>query len=126
MYGNLTIQEREAGKYFKIVDRLSNHSKNFSRTRVIGGRFGSRPGGIVYGRVVHKIPTFRVQDIAERNRAFEEVARMYGSMNRVTEAPRRRVTAFRLGGGAGLHMNSMAIAPQTGSFQHLKVSFTST
>lgn len=88
--------------------------------RIGPGRITSQPS-YVYGTLVHKAPAFRVQDIAERNRAFEQVARMYGSMNRVTEAPRRRVTAFRYGGGGGLHMHPMAITPQTGSFQHLKV-----
>lgn len=84
----------------------------------IGPRFRNRP---VYGRVVHKPPSFRVQDVVERNRAFEEVAKMYGTINRGVESPRRRVTAFRLGGGGGLH-GPVTITPQSGSFQHLKVS----
>lgn len=81
----------------------------------MGGRYRARP---VYGRVVHKPPMLRVQDVAERNRAFEEVARMYGTVQRGTE-PRRRVTAFRLSGGG--HIPSVALTPQSGSFQHLKV-----
>ncbi|KAF2885604.1 hypothetical protein ILUMI_20546 [Ignelater luminosus] len=80
----------------------------------MGGRYRARP---VYGRVVHKPPMLRVQDVAERNRAFEEVARMYGTVQRGTE-PRRRVTAFRLSGGG--HIPSVALTPQSGSFQHLK------
>ncbi|KAF5306038.1 hypothetical protein FQR65_LT00753 [Abscondita terminalis] len=80
----------------------------------IGGRYRSRP---IYGRVVHKPPVLRVQDVAERNRAFEELARMYGNAPRGSE-PRRRVTAFRLSGGG--HMAPVALTPQSGSFQHLK------
>ncbi|KAK4872011.1 hypothetical protein RN001_016135 [Aquatica leii] len=80
----------------------------------LGGRYRSRP---IYGRVVHKPPIFRVQDIAERNRAFEELARMYGTVPRGAE-PRRRVTAFRLSGGGNIP--TAAFTPQSGSFQHLK------
>ncbi|KAK9718903.1 hypothetical protein QE152_g22911 [Popillia japonica] len=81
----------------------------YARSRSMGG---SRP---VYGRVVHKAPMLRIQDSAERNRAFEEVARMYGNLPTAVE-PRRRITAFRLSGG----MPSMKLTPQSGSFQHLK------
>lgn len=80
----------------------------------LGGRNRPRP---VYGRVVHKAPVLRVHDLAERNRAFEELARVYGNVPRGAE-PRRRVTAFRLPGGG--HVPQVALTPQSGSFQHLK------
>ncbi|XP_017769289.1 PREDICTED: uncharacterized protein LOC108557326 isoform X2 [Nicrophorus vespilloides] len=88
----------------------------YARSRSMGGlRVGNRyRGRPVYGRVIHKPPMLRIQDVAERNRAFEEVARMYGNVQKTTE-PRRRVTAFRLSGGAHL-----PLTPQSGSFQHLK------
>lgn len=82
----------------------------------MGNRYRGRP---IYGRVVHKAPVLRIQDVAERNRAFEEVARMYGTVQRGAE-PRRRVTAFRLPGGG--HIPAMGLTPQSGSFQHLKVN----
>lgn len=82
------------------------------------GRLRDRP---IYGRVVHA-PLLRFQDLAERaerNRAFEEVAKMYGNAQRQHE-PRRRVTAFRLPGGG--HLPALGFTPQSGSFQHLKVN----
>lgn len=69
--------------------------------------------------MVHKAPILRVQDVAERNKAFEEVAKMYGTVQRDT-APRRRVTAFRLPGGG--HIPAGPLTSQSGSFQHLKVN----
>lgn len=71
---------------------------------------------------MHEAPSFRVQDVVEKNRAFEEVARMYGTMHRGSETPRRRVTAFRLGGGGHIHVNAGPMTPQSGSFNHLKVT----
>lgn len=85
-------------------------------------RMGRHRGRPIYGRVVHKAPLLRIQDLAERNRAFEEVAKMYGTVQRQTE-PRRRITAFRLSGGG--HLPSLGLTPQSGSFQHLKVSIPS-
>ncbi|KAJ3639335.1 hypothetical protein Zmor_002698 [Zophobas morio] len=79
----------------------------------MGGKSKGRP---VFGRVYYKAP-LRIQDLAERNRAFEEVAKMYGTVQRQTE-PRRRITAFRLSGGG--HLPSLGLTPQSGSFQHLK------
>lgn len=80
------------------------------------GRYRGRP---IYGRVVHKVPFGPLHhDPAERNRAFEEVAKMYGSVRSQIEPARRRMTAFRLSGGGHLPVG----LPQTGSFQHLKVS----
>ncbi|GJQ68176.1 hypothetical protein Trydic_g10738 [Trypoxylus dichotomus] len=89
----------------------------FARSRSIGGmplgaRYRGRP---IYGRIIHKAPMLHIPDTAERNRAFEEVARMYGNLQAALE-PRRRVTAFRLSGG----MPSVRLSPQSGSFQHLK------
>lgn len=63
----------------------------------------SRP---VLGKVIHKAP------LLKNRAAFEEVAKLYGTLQRGTE--RRRVTAFRLPGGGA--------SPQSGSFQHLKVN----
>lgn len=105
--------------------RVSHHNRFFlDGNNVYGssvrfgtnGRYKNRP---IYGRVVHKAPLLRVQDVVERNRAFEDLARMYGSMHRGMEAPRRRITAFRLGGGG---VSAGPMTTQTGSFQHLKVS----
>ncbi|KAJ8955469.1 hypothetical protein NQ318_003569 [Aromia moschata] len=62
------------------------------------GRYRSKP---IYGRVVHNPPYFRIQDPAERHKAFEEVARLYG-MPRQNE-PRRRLTTFRLSGEDTCH-----------------------
>ncbi|KAJ3622648.1 hypothetical protein MTP99_018938 [Tenebrio molitor] len=95
----------------------------YATSRSMGGmRMGRHRGRPIYGRVVHKAPLLRIQDLAERNRAFEEVAKMYGTVQRQTE-PRRRITAFRLSGGG--HLPSLGLTPQSGSFQHLKVSIPS-
>lgn len=51
----------------------------------------------------------------DRARAFEEVARLYGTVNRQPPSQRRRLTSFRVGGGP-VNPN----IPQAGSFQHLK------
>ncbi|XP_018566542.1 uncharacterized protein LOC108907371 isoform X2 [Anoplophora glabripennis] len=89
----------------------------YATSRSIGGmrmgRYRSKP---IYGRVVHNPPYLRIQDPAERHKAFEEVARLYG-MPRQNE-PRRRLTTFRLPGGG--HLPTLGIPPQQGSFQHLK------
>lgn len=91
-----------------------------ARSRSIGGmRIGYR-GRPVYGRVVHKAPLLRIQDVAERNRAFEEVARLYGSVQKHQEPRRRQQTAFRFTGGDRVMHHPMGVAPQAGSFQHLK------
>lgn len=79
------------------------------------GRYRDRP--TVFGRVVHKAPLLRIQDPTERKSAFEALAKMYSGPR--TPEPRRRLTAFRLGGG---HVPSVDLTPQSGSFQHLKVS----
>lgn len=68
-------------------------------------------GNPIIGRVVHKAPVLR-------SRAFEDLARLYGTIQRGTEQ-RRKVTAFRLPGGG--HIPALSLSPQTGSFQHLKV-----
>ncbi|XP_019880351.1 uncharacterized protein LOC109608369 [Aethina tumida] len=90
----------------------------YATSRSIGGmrlgRYRSRP---VYGRVVHKVPYLRIQDVGERNKAFGEVARLYGTVQRPNE-PRRRYTTFRVSGGS--HLPQLGFPPQSGSFQHLK------
>ncbi|KAK9890156.1 hypothetical protein WA026_008962 [Henosepilachna vigintioctopunctata] len=92
----------------------------YATSRSIGGRrmdrHRNRP---IYGRVVHKAPSLRIQDVAEKNRAFEELAQNYGRMQ--PGEPRRRVTAFRLsGGGNPRQLPSMGYPQHVGSFQHLK------
>lgn len=70
----------------------------------------------IFGHVVHKAPPFRMQDVDEKNKAFEEVARLYDNLQRQTE-PRRKLPTFRLPGGG----HFVGYPPQSGSFQHLKV-----
>ncbi|XP_063995611.1 uncharacterized protein LOC135172971 [Diachasmimorpha longicaudata] len=71
----------------------------------------------VYGRMVHKAPAEgRLRNgMPNRIKAAEEVARMYGTVNRQPPDQRRRQYNFRVGGGA-----SISHVPQAGSFQHLK------
>ncbi|XP_023290514.1 uncharacterized protein LOC105697905 [Orussus abietinus] len=74
-------------------------------------------GAPIYGRVVHKAPEgYRLRNgMPDRSRAaFEEVARLYGTVNRHPPSS-RRVTGFRHGGGGDAGQ-----VPQAGSFQHLK------
>lgn len=51
-----------------------------------------------------------------RAKAFEEVTRMYGTINRQPPDSRRPQYNFRVGGGG----SSISHVPQAGSFQHLK------
>lgn len=87
-----------------------------------GGQPRSRGAGgaIIYGKVVHKAPAgSRLRNgMPNRMKAFEEVSRLYGTVNRQMPDPRRRLTNFRVGGGGG--SSSMSQVPQAGSFQHLK------
>ncbi|XP_043279066.1 uncharacterized protein [Venturia canescens] len=75
--------------------------------------------GVVYGKIVHKAPVgSRLRNgMPNRMKPFEEVSRLYGTINRHMPDPRRRQTNFRVGGGGG---PSMSEVPQAGSFQHLK------
>ncbi|CAD6241933.1 GSCOCG00009382001-RA-CDS [Cotesia congregata] len=73
----------------------------------------------VYGKVVHKAPAesrFRNGMPNNRAKAFEEVTRMYGTINRQPPDSRRPQYNFRVGGGG----SSISHVPQAGSFQHLK------
>ncbi|XP_016843259.1 uncharacterized protein LOC100120533 isoform X2 [Nasonia vitripennis] len=74
-------------------------------------------GAPIYGKLVHKAPAgSRLRNgMPDRARAFEEVARLYGTVNRQPPSQRRRLTSFRVGGGP-VNPN----LPQAGSFQHLK------
>ena len=80
----------------------------------------SRSGGVpVFGKVVHKAPasSSRLRNgMPDRLRAFEEVTRLYGTVNRHPPSPRRRLN-FRVGGGVSPPSSEV---PQAGSFQHLK------
>ena len=84
----------------------------------------SRSGGApIYGKLVHKAPaSSRLRNgMPSRTRAFEEVAQLYGTINRNAASPRRRLTSFRVGGGGGGGGSAANEAvPQQGSFQHLK------
>ncbi|XP_034940104.1 uncharacterized protein [Chelonus insularis] len=68
----------------------------------------------VYGKMVHKAPPeSRLRNgMPNRMKTFEEVARMYGTINRQPPDLRRPQYNFRVGGGSHV--------PQAGSFQHLK------
>lgn len=82
----------------------------------LGGHRGIRP---VYGRVVHVAPNSRVIGQPARNRAFEEVVRLYSDSNRSSFNNARRPQQFRFPGGyMGRNIN---VSPHSGSFQHLKV-----
>ncbi|XP_015608915.1 uncharacterized protein LOC107274368 [Cephus cinctus] len=75
-------------------------------------------GAPIYGRVIHKAPAGQRlrTGMPDRTRAFEEVTRLYGTINRHPPSPRRRMN-FRVGGGSS---SSLSQVPQAGSFQHLK------
>ncbi|KAJ9583557.1 hypothetical protein L9F63_022091, partial [Diploptera punctata] len=95
----------------------------YARSRsVAGGRARGR-GGHVYGRIVHTAPRARARDSSpERFRAYEEVAaRLIGSGHQAP-IPRRKVTSFRLSGGASLPVEPLPhFAAQPGtSFQQVK------
>ncbi|XP_057667617.1 uncharacterized protein LOC130900765 [Diorhabda carinulata] len=89
----------------------------FATSRSIGGqkigRYRNQP---IFGTIVHNPPYMRKQNSAERYKAFEEVARLYGMP--VAAEPRRKVTTFRLPGGG--RIRTVGIPPVQGSFQHLK------
>ena len=96
----------------------------YARSRsVVSGRARGR-GGHVYGRVVHTAPPrARVRDSPpERFRAYEEVAARLVGTGPQTTIPRRKVTSFRLSGGASLPAEPQPhFAPQPGtSFQQVK------
>lgn len=87
--------------------------------RSVGGGKLRRP--LIYGRLVHNFQRPRLagpDNTPERIRAFEEVARLFGTSVHVPKVHgRRKSTAIRLvGGNNGLNTG----AAQTGSFQHLK------
>ena len=95
----------------------------YARSRsVVGGRPRGR-GGHVYGRIVHTAPRSRARDSSpERFRAYEEVAtRLIGS-GQQPAIPRRKVTSFRLSGGASLPVEPLPhfSAPPGTSFQQVK------
>ncbi|XP_069693343.1 uncharacterized protein [Periplaneta americana] len=104
----------------------------YARSRSVGGglmRGGGRSRGSgrhVYGRIVHTAPRARSRDNPqERYRAYEEVAaRLIGSGPQGTIAgiPRRKVTSFRLSGGANLPVEQMPhfTPPSGNSFQQVK------
>ncbi|KAK2589195.1 hypothetical protein KPH14_002006 [Odynerus spinipes] len=77
---------------------------------------GSAP---VYGRVVHKAPPgSRLRsEMPNQERSYEDVPHLYGKINFHPPSPRRRVTSFRIGGGASPQISQV---PQAGSFQHLR------
>lgn len=81
------------------------------------GQVRNRGGGRapVYGKMIHKAPAeSRLRNgMPNRIKAFEEVARMYGTVNRQPPDSRRRQYNFRAGSGT-------SNVPQAGSFQHLK------
>lgn len=79
------------------------------------GRYRDQP---IFGTVIHNPPNWRKQNAAERYKAFQEIAHLYGMPMPVE--PRRRLTTFRLPGGG--RYRTMGIPPVQGSFQHLKVS----
>lgn len=89
-----------------------DHYSEQPRTRAAG----SAP---VYGRVVHKAPPgSRLRtEMPHHARSFEDVAHLYGTINFHPPSPRRRVTSFRIGGGASPPISQV---PQSGSFQHLR------
>lgn len=74
------------------------------------------PARPVYGRVLHKEPVVRYREMPERNRALEDVTKMFGADSKgnsaIAATQRRRVTQYRSG------QNS--IIPQRGSFNVLK------
>lgn len=93
--------------------------EDYARPRSAGRGRIRRP---VYGRVIHTVQRPRVPDnTPERIRAFEEVARLFGtpgSVNPSKGIPRRKNTSFRLSGGMGAPIPMQNT--QSGSFQHLK------
>ncbi|KAK9497423.1 hypothetical protein O3M35_004133 [Rhynocoris fuscipes] len=74
----------------------------------------------VYGRVVHTTPYLRTpENFPERVRAFEEVARLFGTSNHPSTVQNRK-TLFRFGGGNAPIPHIQMHPSQAGSFQHLK------
>ncbi|XP_046747518.1 uncharacterized protein LOC124411972 [Diprion similis] len=82
-------------------------------------------GGVpIFGRIIHKAPPGHQlrNAMPDRTRAFEEVTRHYGTVNRhPAQSPRRRPMNFRhVGGASPSSQDSISHVPQAGSFQHLK------
>lgn len=81
------------------------------------GRSRSIPNRSVYGRLVHAAPKTRPRDTSRQiSRAFEEVARLYGTVPHMNGASRRKASQASYRGGQPFHSSS----PQAGSFQQLK------
>ncbi|CAG9855513.1 unnamed protein product [Phyllotreta striolata] len=76
------------------------------------GRYRDQP---IFGRIVHNPPNWRKQNAADRYKAFQEIAHLYGMP--MPAEPRRKLTTFRLPGG---RIRTVGIPPVQGSFQHLK------
>nr|XP_022907763.1 uncharacterized protein LOC111419214 [Onthophagus taurus] len=75
----------------------------------IGNRYKTKPP--VYGRVIHKAPLLRLQDLPDKGRVYDM---LFGD-SRPVEEPRRRFPFRVVGGGT-----SSGWPPQSGSFQQLK------
>lgn len=84
--------------------------------RSVGGSKMRRP--FVYGRLVHNVVARpRIADSPERIRAFEEVARLFGTTGHIPkDLNGRRPTSIRLVGGR----DRLNWPGPGGSFQHLK------
>ncbi|KAG7208729.1 hypothetical protein KM043_014925 [Ampulex compressa] len=107
---------------YNMWQAYPDHSKtSFAyRGRTANRAYSRAAGGApIYGRMVHKAPAgSRLRNgMRQRTRAFEEVARLYGTVNRQSPSTRRRLTSFRVGGGMSAPVSQV---PQAGSFQHLK------
>lgn len=98
--------------YRPIIMYSESHVDGQPRSRGAGGP-------PIYGRMVHKAPSGnRLRNgMPDRTKAFEEVTRHYGTINRNPSSSHRRVTSFRVGGGISPPLSQV---PQAGRFQHLK------
>lgn len=67
----------------------------------------------VYGVIIHQPRSIRMQDLIDRNRAFQDFTQYYDILP-AYEVPRKDRSAVRLIGGR-------ANLARSGSFQHLKV-----
>ncbi|XP_051156590.1 uncharacterized protein LOC127278772 isoform X2 [Leptopilina boulardi] len=79
----------------------------------------TRSGGVpIYGKVIHKAPSNgRLRNGMSKAKAFEELTKTYGTVNRQPPTS-QRVYTYRIGGGMVVPQSGNV--PQAGSFQHLK------
>ncbi|XP_066601183.1 uncharacterized protein [Prorops nasuta] len=90
-------------------------STNYRENYVGQPRIRGSEGYPIYGRMVHKAPlgSRSRNGVGDREKPFDQVRRLYGTINKHPPSSRRRISNYRNG-------QSTSQVPQAGSFQQLK------